>query len=486
MCMNIIVDSTIRIKNPSAELMAWCKENLVVPNPDYAKKLKMGFWTGKTPDKVQFYEVQGTTLVLPFGLLRKLCGMIDFSAAQSGFQPIRRVDYGEPVPLYDYQQRAVSEALEGGYGIIQSPAGSGKTQMGIALTKELGRTTLWLTTTKDLLKQSMERAERYMDKRLIGTITGGKVKLGEGITFATIQTMSKLNLDEYKHCWDCIIVDECHHVAGTANSATMFYRVLNSLSARHKYGLSATVHRADGMIKATFALVGDIICTVPKEAVADRILPVGITQVQTPMEMPAEFIDCEKLDYSRFINALCENENRNRVILNAIVENRDYSCLILSDRLAHLEGLMMALPSDMATKAVMISGKMTTKKEKAIRDKAIEQMRSGEKKYLFASYNLAKEGLDIPRLERLFLATPQKDYAVVVQSVGRIARTFDGKADPVAYDFVDGNIGMMIGMARKRARIYSENNCYFMEEGDEHDGEGVGGTAENVPWCQQE
>ena len=122
------------------------------------------------------------------------------------------------------------------------------------------------------------------------------------------------------------------------------------------------------------------------------------------------------------------------------------------------------LPEEMQSDAVMVTGKMTTKKAKAERDAAIEQMRTGAKRFLFATYSLAKEGLDIPRLERLFLATPQKDFAVVVQSVGRIARIFKGKADPVAYDFTDVKIGFMIGMARKRARIFRDNNCFFIEE----------------------
>ena len=73
--------------------------------------------------------------------------------------------------------------------------------------------------------------------------------------------------------------------------------------------------------------------------------------------------------------------------------------------------------------AAVIDGKMTSKKRKAEREQAIEDMRTGKKRYLFATYSLAKEGLDIPRLDRLYLTTPQKDYAVIVQSVGRIART---------------------------------------------------------------
>jgi superfamily II DNA or RNA helicase len=117
----------------------------------------------------------------------------------------------------------------------------------------------------------------------------------------------------------------------------------------------------------------------------------------------------------------------------------------------------------MHDKAVMISGKMTTKKGKAEREQAIEDMREGKKKYLFATYSLAKEGLDIPCLERLFLTTPQKDYAVITQSVGRIARTHEGKADPVCYDFVD-DIGYLVKSYRKRCTSYKKNDCYFIGE----------------------
>ena len=123
---------------------------------------------------------------------------------------------------------------------------------------------------------------------------------------------------------------------------------------------------------------------------------------------------------------------------------------------------MRLLPADMRKDAVMISGKMTSKTGKAKREQALEDMRSGKKKYLFATYSLAKEGLDVPRLERLYLTTPQKDYAVVTQSIGRIARTFEGKADPIAYDFVD-DIGYLVKSYKKRCTTYRKNGCYFVE-----------------------
>lgn len=321
-----------------------------------------------------------------------------------------------------------------------------------------------LTHTLDLLRQSKERAEQYIDKQLIGTITEGKVNIGSGITFATIQTMCKLDLVQYKNLWDVIIVDECHRCSGTPTAMTQFYKVLNSLAARHKFGLSATVHRADGMIEATYALLGHVIYTVPDEAVGDKIMKVGIKPVNTGIELDRKCLNTDgTLNYSKMITYLCEDFRRLHFISSWIVAESEHSCLILSDRLEHLEQLMNSLPRTMREKAVMVSGKMTTKKGKAEREKAIEDMRTRKKKYLFATYALAKEGLDIPCLERLFLTTPQKDYAVVTQSIGRIARVCEGKLDPVAYDFVD-NIGYLVKSYKKRCTTYRKNGCYFVEE----------------------
>ena len=114
----------------------------------------------------------------------------------------------------------------------------------------------------------------------------------------------------------------------------------------------------------------------------------------------------------------------------------------------------------------MISGKMTTKKGKAEREKAIEDMRTGNKKYLFATYSLAKEGLDIPCLERLYMVTPQKDYAIITQSIGRIARTHEGKKQPVCYDFVDDS-QYLVKSFKRRCATYRKNGCYFVEEDTE-------------------
>ena len=446
------------------DILAYAKEYLTIPNPEYSRKVRMGFWLGNTPKMLSLYQIVGDNLILPYGTLKNILEISPNISVTNEFSKQEKIEYGCEVPLYDYQTLAVEEMIKGYYGILQSKAGSGKTQIGISLISKLQRKSLWLCTTIDLLNQSRDRALQYMNKDLIGTITAGKVNIGKGVTFATVQTLSKLDLSQYKDMWDVIIVDECHRVCGSPTQLSMFSKVLNSLSARHKYGLSATVHRADGMIIATKALLGDIVYSVPDDAIADKVMQVGIKPVGTGVKISRECLNTDgTLNYARLINYLCENFNRMCVIHDAIVSEKDHSCLILSDRLEHLENLIQLLPPTMKPYAVMVSGKMTTKKGKLEREKAIEDMREGKKKYLFATYSLAKEGLDIPCLDRLFLTTPQKDYAVITQSIGRIARTSDGKTEPIAYDFVD-DIGYLVKSYKKRCSTYKKNNCYFVEE----------------------
>ena len=460
--MNIKVSNIITVTDPSINMFSWCKRMLRIPNPEYAKKVRMGLLLGTTPKLLELFEIRGEELILPFGVLKSIPLDVTKQAKfESDFAPIKTVNFNADIPLYNYQQEAVDVMIKAKYGILQSPAGSGKTQMGIAIAVKLNRPTLWLCHTLDLVNQSKQRAEQYISKDMIGTIVAGKVNIGKGITFATIQTMSNLDLTQYKNQWDCIITDEVHRVSGTPTAITQYQKVLNSLAARHKYGLSATVHRSDNMIQATCALVGDIAYKVPDNAVSNKIMRVGIYPISTNVHMSKEALNTDgTLNYSKLITYLTENEDRNQLIVNTIEQKPS---LILSDRLKHIEALMNLLPDDMKEQAVMINGKMTSKNAKKQREQAIEDMRNGKKKYLFATYSLAKEGLDIPCLERLYLTTPQKDYAIVTQSIGRIARLCEGKCKPIAYDFVD-DIRYFANSYKKRRAIYRKNNCYFIEE----------------------
>lgn len=458
--MQVIIGSEIRVKDAPKELCDWCRENMILPNPEYTNRKRRGLWTGKTPEYVWLYWVDGNDLMLPVGVGKQIREFlsendcVDVQLADNG-----RLGYQGRIPLYEYQKTAVEAMKHQSCGILQSPCGSGKTQMGIALAAELSRKTLWVTHTQDLLTQSFERAAQYFPQEILGRITSGKVQIGSHITFATVQTLCKLDLARYRCTWDVVIVDECHRLAGTPTQVTMFYKVMNSLAARYKYGLSATVHRSDGMIKSTFAVLGPVVYKVPDEAVADKTMQVRVLQRDTGIKIHRCCLDTDgTLKYSSLLEYLGGNQERNELIIKDLINQEGHASLVLASRLAHLRKIQEMLPEDIRSRSAMIDGSMTSKRGKLQREQAIMDMRDGRKDVLFASFGLAKEGLDIPRLDRLFLVSPQKDYAVITQSIGRIARAAAGKTDAVCYDYVD-DIAFCQNQYKRRRAHYRKAGC---------------------------
>ena len=115
------VGSTIQVYEPSEELVRWCKDHLTLPNPEYYKKERMGLWTGKTPETISLWRMGSTTpshlpvLEMPFGVFREVQHLLD--NVQVLFRDNDHVDYGTPIPLYDYQQDAVDAIYNKRYGI---------------------------------------------------------------------------------------------------------------------------------------------------------------------------------------------------------------------------------------------------------------------------------------------------------------------------------------------------------------------------------
>jgi superfamily II DNA or RNA helicase len=454
--MNTKVANRIYIEDPTPEVKQWIQDNLKFPNPEYEKKQRMGFWVGNTPKELRLYHRDGNTWMIPFGVCRELMPLLRGTRVFCDFRQDNVISYGgQSVPLYDYQRDAVVAMIEAKYGILKSKPGSGKTQMGIALIKAHRRRALWLCHTADLLNQSRDRALQYIDPEMIGTITEGKVNIGVGVTFATVQTMANLELQQYRDYWDVVIVDECHRVSASATTFTRYEKVLNHLAARHKFGLSATPERSDGLIGATFALLGNVAYTVPDSAVADRTMGVKIRKIETDMELTEDCLnDDGTINYTKMIGTMATDWDRNKLIARCVMDCKGHSCLVLSDRLNQLELIRKMLPYEMQEESAFINGKMQSKKAKAEREQALEDMRTGKKKYLFATYSLAKEGLDVPCLDRLFLASPCKYSAIITQAVGRVQRTAEGKETPVVYDFVDREIGYCQGAYKKRCASY--------------------------------
>lgn len=385
------------------------------------------------------YSENGNDLIIPIGLFSKIKNKFNLSIykKQVSLADDKKFNFKSDINLYDYQQVAVYEMIKKGYGILLAPTGSGKTQIGIALACKLGYKTLWITHTKDLLKQSYDRAKQYIDDKYLGTITDGKINIKDGITFATVQTLSEQDLHSLKYEFNTVIVDECHRLSGTPTKLKQFSKIVNNLAARHKFGLTATLHRSDKLEQTTMSYLGNIAYEVKREYVKDKIINPKIIKVDTGIELTDECLLTDgTIDNNKLLTYLSQNTDRNLLISKYILNNKDNYNLILSHRIEQLENIYITLPEEEKEKSVILSSKLNKKS----REKAINDMQKGLKRYMFSTYSLAKEGLDIQRLDRLYLVSSSKDKAVVQQSIGRVMRIFENKKTPIVYDFVDDYI----------------------------------------------
>lgn len=458
--MQIIVSSNIKVIEPTPEIYKYCQDELTVDNEEYLTRLKQNKWIGNTPPKLQLYIKSGNDLILPFGSLDWLWEHYhDKSLYISKISKPKQVDYSKPsINAYDYQESAIQGIIKAKNGILQSPAGSGKSFMALEIIRRLGYKALFIAHTLDLVKQAKNYAidNFNLTKEQIGEISQGKINVGSHITFATRQTLAACNLQILEDEFDIIVVDECHNIKCNQTQVSQYTKILSTLKARYKIGISATVDVKDiNTQKMITALIGNIKHNIPKEAVADKVIKAKIKPIYIDFEIGEECLtSAGVIDHNKYLQELTTNKIRNNIIANQIKEelkDKDNFCIVLSERVEHLKTLHKLVGT-----GIQIDGSMVSKKAKAERQAAIEKMRNRECQVLFASYQLAKEGLNIVPLNRLFLATPQADKSTIIQAVGRIERAEDGKQTPIVFDFVDKN-GLGWGKFNKRKTIYKRN-----------------------------
>lgn len=468
--MKIRITNRLIISDPTPAVKAYCEKNLILDNPDYYKKERMGKWTGNTPKKLYLYEVMGDELWLPFGCFQDIWKIHPVKEDYTlEICPVERREYESHINLYPYQEKAVQAAIRGKNGILVMPCSSGKTQCGLEIIARIGGRALWLTHTQDLLNQSKGRAESVLAQGGYGTITDGKVNVGTHITFALVQTLAKrIDILNFKDQFDVIIVDECQHAAGSPTKVTQFYKTISRLSARYKIGLTATPKRADGLQAAMFALLGPKLHEVTREEVAHTTCPVKVQKIDTGWmpDYDAVLMGDGMIDYNKVIDAMIHDEKRYDLVLNKLLHLFG-PIIVLANRVEYLQRMCRDYVESQAgsavtLSAVCLSGQGQSKKAKAERKTALEALNNGELDCVFATYQLAKEGLDVPNLRYVVFATPEQDSTTVIQSVGRVGRKAEGKKYGTVIDFVD-LFGMYQGYFKKRKGYYKKIGAEVME-----------------------
>lgn len=456
--MVITVDSVIMVEQPHPQLLAWCNEHLVMDNPAYFKMLRMGRRPWNIPQKIVFYRYFDNRLILPRGCLKDLWDMFpDLSLYRHRMVKCPPVRFRSRITLRDYQAPAVQEVKSNKQGVIVMPCGAGKTETALQVIAELGQPALWITHTTDLLNQSLNRARDrlQLEAGQYGVIGGGEYSVGSHITFATVQSLRQKDLDSLAWRFGTVVIDECHRAFMSDSKMGMFEEIMERIPALYRIGVTASEHRSDGLIQGMYHLIGKKIYEVPQERLnqaGNLVLP-KVRAVDTRWKYEGD----KTLEFGAILGALAADPDRNRLIASMLAENRDRCCLVLSDRLDQLKVLYDAAGAAFPNREY-INGKTARK----TREAALLRMKSGESTLLFATYSLAKEGLDIPALDCLFLCTPHRDKVAVQQSVGRIMRRSPGKTEAVVYDFVDQE-GLCVSQYASRKRVYQKLGCVIDE-----------------------
>ena len=117
-----------------------------------------------------------------------------------------------------------------------------------------------------------------------------------------------------------------------------------------------------------------------------------------------------------------------------------------------------------AVSPVHLSASMT-KRQREDRKRALKMLNDGELNIIFATYQLAKEGLDVPNLRYVVFATPEQDETTVIQSAGRVGRKADGKRYGTVIDFCD-DFGLYRKWRKKRESCYKKIGAKILKSID--------------------
>ena len=321
-----------------------------------------------------------------------------------------------------------------GGGVLSVPCGFGKTCCAIYLACWLKRKTLVVVHKNFLLSQWMERIAQFAPTARIGRIQGSVIDIQDkDIVIGMLQSLSQKDYEpKVFREFGFTVVDEAHHI-----SAEVFSRALPVIGSRWNLGLSATPDRADGLSKVFYWHLGPLlypqksdIQVRPKASdneISTQCVVRKIEYFHTDPSYSQEPQTAQgRPNTARMVSQVCEWHRRNLMILEilslCIKEKR--VVLLLSDRRLMLDQLQTMIQRKLpqVTVGQYVGGMKQTKLDE-----------SAKCDIILSTYAMSSEGMDIPRINTVVLASPKSN---VEQSVGRAQRKIHEKG-VLIYDIVD-------------------------------------------------
>ena len=369
------------------------------------------------------------------------------------------------------QKEATSLVLDSlrdkGGAMLVLPCGFGKTVCSIWILTQLRRRALVLVHTGALADQWVERVQSFLPTARVGRIQQDTVDVdGCDVVVGMIQSLVRREYDrDVLASFGTVVVDEAHHIA-----APWFAESLKKLPARYVLGLSATPDRKDGLGRVLPWLLGPIAFRATRDA--DKV-NVNMVCYNDPCNQRELRDRRGKPRYSEMLSNLGDNHDRNTRIVDTIVQHvkSGRSLIVLSERrnqLLELERMLLDIPgAECATpprkkrrkdtppleppsaEATVVVARVQGGTPPDLRDHGFRHCN-----VLLSTYPYAAEGIDIPRLDTLVMASPGIN---VEQTVGRILRRHPDKQCPLVIDIKDP-FSLFDGMGWKRLNYYNSQN----------------------------
>lgn len=451
--MRVRVDACLRIDRAEipAKLIERLRRALSFPNPAYLDRVRLGLHPGGEPEELCLLEEVRDQVRLPRGAIYVLRseaareGTAIECVDQRRLPEVRLPDLPPPA-LRDYQAAAIERLFKVTQGTVVIPCGGGKTRVGVGALARLRTPTLVLVHTLDLAEQWRGELQRLLG--VDAGVVGDGQEAPAPVTVAVIQALTRWQsprLATFLEGFGLLILDEAHHVA-----ATSFREIVGQCPARYRLGLTATPEREDGLTPLLDLHFGPPVAQVTHE----ELVAAGMLVVPEIRAVPTAFtFDYTGADdYAPMLAALAADDERNELVLGTVAAEAGagHTCLVLSGRVDHCELLVDRL-KQAGVSAALLAGPVAKDRRRAV----LEDARAGRLAVVVAT-SLADEGLDLPRLSRVFLAYPGRARGRTVQRLGRLMRPHPGKTDAVLFDFVDRRIPILRRHHLERRRLYAE------------------------------
>lgn len=413
--------------------------------------------TFKDPNNKQnlycFYEIKGDKITIPRGSVLGIKRVLRENRIQvKWISKVQSKKVEEPptidslnISLRPYQKECVQKMIDRVQGIVQMPCGAGKTTTATVAMLVSGESSIVLTHTREILDQWVQTIERIGGKKVRVISSENKkisllpLKKGE-IAVAMIQTVtSKIkspdsqSMKAFLRSAGCVVTDEAHHVP-----AEQWKAIVDFVSARYRWGLTATPDRSDGLGFMLNVFIGPLLYKVSTKFLIDNqylqsptIIPVCTGY--TPKKTDYGFVKGNRntLNYTKAVSSICKDRDRNRLIRDIVVSacKKNRQTLVLVSRKSNASTIYKIL-----AKVGIRSCVMTSDVSSDNRDLALKLFRKNSIKVIIAT-QLADEGLDVPNIDCIVSASPAKHHGRVLQRVGRALRL--GGSNPIIFDLVD-------------------------------------------------